>query len=81
MPRKKLIINAPDMSSIMNNLRAVPDERLDAAKMKFYLRSLKEKTGLSEQALILKMLFFAFDNCGEFDELRESIVAEWKSTK
>lgn len=79
MPRKKMIINAPDMSSIMNNLRAIPDERLDAAKMKFYLRSLKEKTGLSEQALILKMLFFAFDNAEDFNSVRAGIVKEWKN--
>ncbi len=80
MPRKKMIEGTTAMQSIVNNMKSIPDERMDAAKMKAYLRGLRIRTGLSEQALILKMLFFAFNNSPEFDGVRGGIVRDWKNS-
>lgn len=77
MGRKKEISGTACMQSIVNNFRVVPDDRMDAARMKFYLHQLKVATGMSEQALMLKMLFFAFEKNSEFDAHRARIVEEW----
>jgi len=79
MARRKEVDCAADMQSIMNNFKVIPDERMDAARMKFCLRRLKLVTGMSEQALMLRMLFFAFDNSSEYDPVRDRIVKEWQS--
>jgi len=79
MARKRMIDGVGDMQSIVNNFKSVPDTKLNAGKMKFCLHRLKESTGLSEQALILRMLFFAFDNSEEFAEVRPGIIEDWEN--
>lgn len=83
MEKKREVEGCGGMQSIVNNLKSATGSpgRLNADQMKFYLRRLKVATGFSEQVLILKMLFFAFDNYAAFDDVRAAIAAEWKETR
>lgn len=73
--------NRKDVHSIVNNLRYMKAGIQRADQMKFALRRMKEKTGMSEQAMIMRMLWYAFENDSFFEGHREAIGREWQSLK
>ena len=64
--------------SIIMNYKAVADDKFGAGRMKFRLTRLRERTGLSEQALIFKLLNIGWDSCNEFESERRTIDALWQ---
>lgn len=73
--------NVGNVHSIVNNLRYVKSETFRADHMKFALRRMKEMVGMSEQAMIMKMLWFAYEHDAFFDGYRERINTEWTDVK
>lgn len=72
-------IPAPNRNvrSMMNNLKSIPDGRYDAARAKFYLKSLREKTGISEQRILVTLLLAGFECEASIDGVREDVRREW----
>ena len=66
---------------MINNLKAVPDNRFGAGEAKFYIARLREKTGQSEQSLLARMVLFAFERMPEFDNFRKELRDEWETSK
>lgn len=67
--------------SIVNNLHSAKGSTLGGAQMKFYVSRLKELSGMSEQSLIMRMLWYAFDNDKRHDPYRAQLTDEWSRKK
>ena len=67
--------------SIVNNVRYVKADTFKGDQMKFTLKRMKELAGMSEQAMIMRMLWFAFDHDDFFKDFREQLKTEWSVRK
>lgn len=65
--------------SIVNNLHAAKDSMFGAPEMKFNISRMKQYSGMSEQSLIMRMMWFAYDNDPMFEPWRERLLNEWKA--
>lgn len=63
--------------ALTNNFHAAGGGFLDSDRMKYYVRRIRQTTGVSEQAVIMRMLWFAFENCADYEILRETLRAEY----
>ena len=66
---------------MINNLKAVPDNRFGAGEAKFKISRLRQETGQSEQSLLARMVLFAFAQMKEFAACREGIQKEWEAKR
>ncbi len=61
------------MRSLVNNFNASRDTFLDCRRLKRCVRRIKDLTGSSEQAVIVKMLWYAYENNPELADIRSAI--------
>ena len=64
------------VQSIVSNLHSTANGKYDAAKAKFILSSLRKKSGVCEQALIVKLIMQGFETSKEYAAYRSAIKAE-----
>ncbi len=63
--------------SIVNNLHSAKDTMFGGAQLKHHISRIKEMTGMSEQSLIMKMLWFAYENDEQYAQYRQPLAQEW----
>jgi len=64
--------------AIVNNMKYAKTSSFKGERMKYTIRRMKEETGMSEQALIMRMLWFAYEHDDTlFGQFRERMSAEW----
>ncbi len=74
--KKELLEYQRSISTMTSNMHSIGD-RYGAVEMNFYLKRLREITGVSRQCNMLMMMRYSWEHDPRFNDLRETLRGEW----
>ena len=65
------------LHAIVNNFHAVRDGFMDCRRLKYCVSRIKEETGASEQAVIVRLMWSGLNHDKEFSAMKESFCRDY----